>query len=65
MSIIYRQNQLFTFLLYCNSVEVEKSILDCGAGGMLPPLGIFKAQGYETKGIDNKTTGISSTGKGK
>jgi len=59
MSIIYRQNQLFTFLLYCNSVGAEKTILDCGAGGMLPPLGIFKDQGYETKGIDNSEKALN------
>lgn len=50
--IIYRQNQLFTFLLYCNGVDAQKTILDCGGGGKLPPLGIFKEAGYQTTGID-------------
>ncbi|WBW98858.1 class I SAM-dependent methyltransferase [Oceanirhabdus sp. W0125-5] len=52
MKPIFRQNQLFTFLLYCNGQGLEKNILDCGAGGMLPPLALFKEHGYETTGID-------------
>lgn len=52
MKPIFRQNQLFTFLLYCNDVKLEKKILDCGAGGNLPPLAIFAEYGYETHGID-------------
>lgn len=52
MGIVYRQNQLFTFLLYCNGTNMERSILDCGAGGKLPPLGIFSNSGYETTGVD-------------
>ena len=52
MKTIFRQNQLFTFLLYCNGQGLEKNILDCGAGGGCPPLAIFKDHGYETYGID-------------
>ncbi|WP_066498164.1 class I SAM-dependent methyltransferase [Abyssisolibacter fermentans] len=52
MKPVFRQNQLFTFLLYCNDVKLEKKILDCGAGGNLPPLAIFAEHGYETYGID-------------
>jgi len=52
MKPVFRQNQLFTFLLYCNSTELEKKVLDCGAGGTLPPLAIFAEHGYETIGID-------------
>lgn len=52
MKTIFRQNQLFTFLLYCNSEELDKNILDCGAGGNCPPLAIFAEQGYKTCGID-------------
>ncbi len=52
MKAIFRQNQLFTFLLYCNGQGLEKTILDCGAGGALPPLALFKEHGYETTGID-------------
>ena len=52
MKPVFRQNQLFTFLLYCNDVELEKRVLDCGAGGNLPPLAIFTEHGYKTHGID-------------
>lgn len=53
MKTVFRQNQLFTFLLYCNGAELEKKVLDCGAGGNCPPLAIFAEQGYQTMGIDN------------
>lgn len=52
MKDIFRQNQLFTFLLYCNGQGLEKEILDCGAGGNLPPLAIFNEQGYKVHGIE-------------
>ncbi|MCB2291548.1 class I SAM-dependent methyltransferase [Clostridium sp. CS001] len=39
-------------MLYCNGVELDKKILDCGAGGNLPPLAIFSEHGYKTHGID-------------
>ncbi len=52
MNPVFRQNQLFTFLMYCNDVNLDKKVLDCGAGGNLPPLAIFAEQGYETYGID-------------
>ncbi|MGH4123847.1 MAG: class I SAM-dependent methyltransferase [Clostridium sp.] len=52
MKPVFRQNQLFTFLLFCNDVELEKRVLDCGAGGNLPPLAIFAEHGYATHGID-------------
>jgi len=53
MNVVFRQNQLFTFLLYCNGAGLEKTVLDCGAGGNCPPLAIFAEQGYKTVGIDN------------
>lgn len=52
MKAIFRQNQLFTFLLYCNGEDLERTILDCGAGGNCPPLAIFADHGYKTYGID-------------
>ena len=53
MKTVFRQNQLFTFLLYCNGAALEKIVLDCGAGGNCPPLAIFAEHGYKTLGIDN------------
>lgn len=63
MKPVFRQSQLFTFLLYCNGQELEKNILDCGAGGMLPPLALFKEHGYETTGIDISEKAIERADK--
>lgn len=52
MKPVFRQNQLYTFLLYCNDVELDRKVLDCGAGGNLSPLAIFSEYGYKTHGID-------------
>lgn len=54
MNQILRQTPLYRFLEYCNA---EKScerpkILDCGAGGSMPPLYLFHSYGYETHGIE-------------
>jgi ubiquinone/menaquinone biosynthesis C-methylase UbiE len=63
MKPIFTQNQLFTFLLYCNGEGLEKNVLDCGAGGMLPPLALFKEHGYETTGIDISEAAIERAEK--
>lgn len=52
MSVVFRQNQLYTFLLYCNGSKLKREVLDCGAGGQLPPLAIFAEHGYITHGIE-------------
>jgi ubiquinone/menaquinone biosynthesis C-methylase UbiE len=43
---------LYRFLSIIERLELEKNILDCGAGGPQPPLGLFQEYGYETHGID-------------
>ena len=43
---------LYKFLRECNSNPLEKTILDCGAGGDDPPLQLFYDYGYETCGIE-------------
>ncbi|MFZ5353019.1 MAG: class I SAM-dependent methyltransferase [Bacillota bacterium] len=48
----FRQVPLYNFLFYCNQHELDKSVLDCGAGGMRPPLALFAEYGYKTYGID-------------
>lgn len=63
MKTVFRQNQLLTFLLYCNDIELEKNVLDCGAGGNCPPLAMFAEQGYKTYGIDNDERQISMAKK--
>ena len=43
---------LYTFLDYADDVEIEKSILDCGAGGGFPKLALFAINSYESHGIE-------------
>ncbi len=52
MELIFRQTQLYKFLSYCNKINLEKTILDCGAGGNCPPLALFQQYGYKTYGIE-------------
>jgi len=43
---------LYRFLKECNSSPLQKTVLDCGAGGDDPPLQLFYDYGYETCGIE-------------
>jgi SAM-dependent methyltransferase len=43
---------LYTFLDYANDVEIERCILDCGAGGSFPKLALFAINGFESHGIE-------------
>lgn len=43
---------LYTFLSYVKDVKIEKSILDCGAGGNFPKLALFAMNGYDSHGIE-------------
>lgn len=52
MKLILKQPQLYRFLNYCNESNLEKSVLDCGAGGDCPPLALFSDYGYKTNGIE-------------
>ncbi|KHD38647.1 SAM-dependent methyltransferase [Clostridium acetobutylicum] len=52
MQTIIRQPQLYRFLKYCNESSLDKTVLDCGAGGDFPPLSIFVENGYRTYGIE-------------
>lgn len=52
MKLLIKQTQLYRFLNYCNERELEKRVLDCGAGGDCPPLAIFSEYGYKTYGIE-------------
>ena len=55
MTIIYRA-PIYTFLQYLKRHDVldecGKSVLDCGAGGRTPALGLFHELGFQTAGID-------------
>ncbi|MNO32535.1 Demethylrebeccamycin-D-glucose O-methyltransferase [compost metagenome] len=49
---VFKQIPLYRFLMLCNECSLDKTILDCGAGGDTPPLSLFSSNGYETIGID-------------
>ncbi len=49
---VYRHTQLYKFLSMCDSTPLERVVLDCGAGGECPPLGLFWEHGYKTLGIE-------------
>jgi ubiquinone/menaquinone biosynthesis C-methylase UbiE len=55
MKPIYRPPvyQFFAYLQRTNEIHAgENTILDCGAGGAVPPLGLFYEYGFTTAGID-------------
>jgi len=43
---------LYTFLDYALDAEVEKTIIDCGAGGKFPKIALYAMSGFETYGIE-------------
>lgn len=43
---------LYKFLRHCNTSPLDKTVLDCGAGGDDPPLHLFHEYGYETFGVE-------------
>ena len=43
---------LYKFLRYCNDSPLDKTVLDCGAGGDDPPLQLFYEYGYKTFGVE-------------
>lgn len=47
-----RATPLYKFLRYCKESALERTVLDCGAGGNCPPLQLFADHGYETYGIE-------------
>lgn len=52
MMDLFKQIPLYRFLKLCNDQGLDKTILDCGAGGDEPPLSLFCEYGYTTMGID-------------
>jgi len=43
---------LYKFLRQCNNSPLDKTVLDCGAGGDDPPLQLFYEYGYKTFGVE-------------
>lgn len=52
MSFVIYPPSLYKFLKIAKEQNVEKTVLDCGAGGKRPPLALFYLHGFKTKGID-------------
>lgn len=52
---IIKQVPLYRFLDFClaHTKEGNRRILDCGAGGNMPPLALFRQYDFETCGIDS------------
>ncbi|WP_246590751.1 class I SAM-dependent methyltransferase [Paenibacillus sophorae] len=49
---MFKQVPLYRFLYFCNEVNLDRVVLDCGAGGEAPPLSLFSEFGYSTFGIE-------------
>ncbi|MBT2293389.1 class I SAM-dependent methyltransferase [Paenibacillus albidus] len=49
---VYKHTPLYRFLLFCNESGLERTVLDCGAGGDSPSLGLFASYGYSPTGIE-------------
>ncbi|MFF2911171.1 class I SAM-dependent methyltransferase [Paenibacillus sp. NPDC057934] len=52
MKEIFKHVPLYRYLSYCNETGLERTVLDCGAGGDSPSLGLFAQNGYSTSGIE-------------
>lgn len=50
---VFKHTPLYRFLAYCQNENKENpTILDCGAGGQMPPLSLFASHGFMTRGIE-------------
>lgn len=63
MKQIIRQIPLYRFLEFCNESDLDKTVLDCGAGGNCPPLSLFSDYGYVTHGIEFSQSQIDAADK--
>lgn len=63
MNEIFKQIPLYRFIMFCNNANMDKSVLDCGAGGDCPPLSLFSEYGYLTHGIEYNTKQLEEANK--
>jgi len=63
MRKVIRATPLCKFLRYCNDSPLDKTVLDCGAGGDDPPLRLFLESGYKTVGIEISEVSLNETRK--
>jgi len=59
-TVVYHP-ELYKLLELANQHIEERTILDCGAGGRKPPLGLFHIHGYKTTGIDISSSQIEAS----
>ena len=52
MTQLVFQSRMYKLLWWIRNSQLEKKILDCGAGGNMPPLAIFYQHGFDTTGIE-------------
>ena len=60
---VIRATPLYKFLRYCEDSPLDKTVLDCGAGGDDPPLRLFLESGYKTVGIEISDQPFNETKK--
>ena len=63
MNEVFKQIPLYRFIMYCNETKMERTVLDCGAGGDLPPLSLFAEYGYLTHGIEFSSRQLEEANK--
>ena len=63
MRKVIRATPLYKFLRHINDSPLNKTILDCGAGGDDPPLQLFHEHGYETFGIEISDSSLNKIKK--
>lgn len=59
MKKIIRATPLYEFLRQCSENAPENVILDCGAGGTMPPLSLFYQHGFSTFGIEIQESALA------
>jgi predicted RNA methylase len=52
MNDIFKHIPLYRYLIFCNETTLDRTVLDCGAGGDSPSLGLFAQYGYATCGVE-------------
>jgi len=63
MNEIFKQIPLYRFIAFCYDTNMDKTVLDCGAGGDCPPLSLFLEHGFLTHGIEFNTKQLEDANK--
>jgi SAM-dependent methyltransferase len=54
---------LYEFLRQCEASDLQRLVLDCGAGGDDPPLSLFYHHGYRTFGLEITTEALAKSAR--